>query len=148
MTTPAKGRWLQQISKPEIIFKTQTGRGVPTGFPSEGESVNHLSDEDLALIDLQPYVAPVVVPDPPTLEEERETMILSRLQFRLGLNAVSAQMRADFEAHVAGLDQNKKDRWRYSDFIRRNDTFIETLRVAVGHSEAQFDTFFRNSALL
>jgi hypothetical protein len=87
---------------------------------------------------------PVAIP----IETQREGMSVSSLQFRLGLNAISAQMRADFEAHILGLSQDEQDKWTYSILINRNDTFVETFRVAVAQTEATFDTLFINSALL
>jgi hypothetical protein len=87
---------------------------------------------------------PVAIP----IEQQRAAMNLSRLQFRLGINAAGAQKRADLNAYIDTLTQDEQDRWLYEDAYARLSPLVLGIQTALGFSDAQLDTFFRNSALL
>lgn len=87
---------------------------------------------------------PVAIP----IEQQRAGMSLSRLQFRKGVNASGAQKRADLDAYILTLTQNEQDEWFYEDSYARLSPLVLGIQTALNLTDAQLDTFFRNSANL
>ena len=79
------------------------------------------------------------------LVAERQMMRLSKLEFRMGLNAIGAQKRQEIEDAVAVLDQDAKDAWIFADYFERNHPLIISLAGTVGFTDTQLDNFFRNN---
>lgn len=82
------------------------------------------------------------------LAAERESLILSRYQFRAGINGLGGSKRTDLEAYVALTSQTEQDWWMHGDNYPRLHTNIEAMAASLGFSASNLDTFFRESALL
>lgn len=117
---------------------------VPTGKCWQGQPVNRMTDEQRAELGLFPYVPPV--PDPPTLEEIRQGMIVTPWQFRKALNATGK--RGQVEAAVNQLDQDGKDGWEYASAFERLHPMITELGAGLGMTDTELDDLFTLASTL
>lgn len=72
--------------------------------------------------------------------------VITNDQFRQALRNTSQATINAFKTYVAGASEDIQDYWQYRPFIRRNHPNVEAARVALGRTQAQIDTFFRNAA--
>ena len=113
---------------------------VPTAFDPLTETLGDL--------ELTSSTTCTRLPDAIPIEAQRLTMSLSRLQFRKGVNGVGAQKREDLDNYILTLTRDEQDEWLHQDFYNRLDALVLGIQTNLGFSDAQLDTFFRNSALL
>jgi len=87
------------------------------------------------------------VPDaPPTLEEERAAMKVSRLQARVAL--LQAGLLPQVEAAVAAADPIIQMAWANAIEFRRFSPTILALSAQIGLTDTQLDNLFRAAALV
>jgi hypothetical protein len=95
-------------------------------------------EEAAALADQSARLAnPLPVPDSVT-----------NYQFRQALRNTSAATINAFITYVTGATQDIQDYWQYQPRIQRSHPNVEAVRVALGRTQANIDTFFRNASLI
>ena len=103
----------------------------------------------------------VVVPDDPNETADKANRVaagtpdarlvppvITNDQVRQAMLGTSAATLDAFEAYVAGASRAIRIYWQYNPYIRRNHPNVEAARVALGRTQAQIDSFFRNAKLL
>jgi len=134
---------LQRISNPDEVIFVRKGKCWPDG---NGNALNlrGMTDEELAEHDWERWVAPI--PDPPTLEELRQDMVVSPWQIRKALNATGK--RGQVNAAMNQADQDTQDGWEYANSFERLNPLVITLGAALGLTEEELDDLFTLAASL
>lgn len=74
--------------------------------------------------------------------------VISNYQFRKALRDTSQATINAFKAYVSGASEDIQDYWQLEPRIRRDHPNVELVRIALGRTQAQINTLFRNAKLI
>ena len=88
----------------------------------------------------------LVAPTPAPMPDPRATMSCGPLQLRRALRQLG--LYATIVAAIAQADEETQEAWEYASDVRRLDQMVESMRVALGKTDAEVDAIFELAVTL